>query len=479
MRKYCGILIMIFLLSSCTMRTVVPEEIQSPNAETVETFPLQSELPETLPPETDPPETLPPETDPPETLPPETDPPETLPPETDPPETLPPETDPPETLPPETDPPETLPPETDPPETLPPETDPPETLPPETDPPETLPPETDPPETLLPETDPPETQPPETNPPETLPPEPEQLPYSNIEYDYITTDYFIYALVDDIALAVQEYIGPQGIIVMQPILEGYDVTGILPDAFADDAGVQVCVTDSVTYVSEDAFPENIGAVYYADPTLMPSEVCYGTEPMYWDWESIAFVPWKNRNTHKELFQSEHAKSASDLLHPNRIVATAATTQIFCERSPEEDFTYTIENGEVTVTGYIGTFPYVSVPSYIEDYPVRKTGFNSFADEGIIHLQLPGTLTYIDHFTANTAYIMTVHILDGEDYVWGKYLFSITWNHVRVHKNCTDEMDFDGVKPERYNPGSHTTILNPEGSFERNRYQPSFFTYPEE
>ena len=477
MRKYFGILITIFLLSSCTMRTVVPEEIQSPNAETVETFPLQSESPETLPPETDPPETLPPETKPPETLPPETDPPETLPPETDPPETLPPETKPPETLPPETDPPETLPPETDPPETLPPETDPPETLPPETDPPETLPPETDPPETLPPETDLPETLPPETDPPETLPSE--QIPYSNIEYNFITTDYFIYALADNTSLAVQEYIGPKGIIVMQPVLDGYSVTGILPDAFADDASVQVCVTDSVTYVAETAFPLDIGAVYYADASIKPPY--WSDEPvsMYWDWDTIAHIPWANREDHPWLFETEHAESALDPLHPNRIVVSQATTQIYCERSPEESFTYTIENGEVTVTGYTGLYPFVSVPAEIEGYPVTRTGFNSFQNGRMVHLQLPGTITCIDHFTANTAILNTVHILNGEDYVLGECIFRGVSNHLRVHMNCVGEMEYEDGLPEGCGPGSCSKIIVPEGARETVGFAPAAWTYPEE
>ncbi len=380
---------------------------------------------------------------------------------------------------------ETLPPETELQETLPPETELQETQPPETEPRETQPPETEPLETQPPETEPLETQPLETDPaePDVL----ENLPYTNIEYNYITTDYFTYALVDNTALVVQEYIGPKGIIVMQPVLDGYAVSGILPDAFADDTGVQVCVTDSVTYVAETAFPADISGVYYADTALRAKAIgdmsLFRDTEIFWDWETIACVPWKNSEEDRELFLAH--PSTLDPLHPNRVVAAEATTLIYCERSPEKDFVYTIENGEVTVHSYTGSFPYVSIPSMIEGYPVTKLGYNSFDGCQMIHLEVPGSITYIDHFTACLqTVIVTVHILDGADCVVGENVFIAGVNHLRVHDNIVGEVPYEGDPADTPTNGMqfiNARTLVEEGSAEKNKFlmHGSAFFYPDQ
>lgn len=63
--------------------------------------------------------------------------------------------------------------------------------------------------------------------------------------------------------------------------------------------------------------------------------------------------------------------------------------------PPLNFTYTIENGEVTITGYIGSDSVVDIPETIEGYPVTKIGTYAFVACSATTINLPSTLEIID------------------------------------------------------------------------------------
>ena len=63
-------------------------------------------------------------------------------------------------------------------------------------------------------------------------------------------------------------------------------------------------------------------------------------------------------------------------------------------SPIEDFSYEFKNGEVTITGYIGTDLEIVIPDTIEDRPVTVIGENAFQGYDMTSVIIPNTITLI-------------------------------------------------------------------------------------
>lgn len=67
-------------------------------------------------------------------------------------------------------------------------------------------------------------------------------------------------------------------------------------------------------------------------------------------------------------------------------------------SPSTDFKYTIKNGEVTINKYIGTSSIMSIPSYIDGYPVTTIEGFAFSDNTTITKAIiPNTITNIKYY----------------------------------------------------------------------------------
>ncbi len=256
------------------------------------------------------------------------------------------------------------------------------------------------------------------------------------EHEEITTNYFTYEAYENGNARVTEYVGPDGIIVMQPELDGYAVVGIAADAFDGRTEVQLCVPDSVQYIESGAFPNDMKAVYWESEESAASMYAksHGISSAVWDWEEIGYIKWARIDDGIERPAPVHGR------YHNQDIAYDATTMIYCERSPEEDFEYTVENGEVTVNDYIGDGMYASIPETIEGYPVRTLGWNSFDGALLHHLEIPKTVRTIENYTCRyTANIGTIHVLDGEDCVIGDSVFLCAHNHVRMHNNIKEVM----------------------------------------
>ena len=61
------------------------------------------------------------------------------------------------------------------------------------------------------------------------------------------------------------------------------------------------------------------------------------------------------------------------------------------------YTYVVENGEVTLTGYIGSEEKVSVPDTIDGKRVVRIGKETFRETAVLEVVVPSTVTYIDWF----------------------------------------------------------------------------------
>lgn len=65
----------------------------------------------------------------------------------------------------------------------------------------------------------------------------------------------------------------------------------------------------------------------------------------------------------------------------------------------EDFTYTIINGETTITGFTGKPSYIEIPSEVEGFPVTQIRDNAFYKcSSLKQISLPSTIEKIGHHT---------------------------------------------------------------------------------
>ena len=65
-----------------------------------------------------------------------------------------------------------------------------------------------------------------------------------------------------------------------------------------------------------------------------------------------------------------------------------------KETPAENFRYTIANGEVTITDFIGTERDIYIPEEIEDRPVTKIDNGAFRGYDLTSVLIPGTVTVI-------------------------------------------------------------------------------------
>ena len=99
----------------------------------------------------------------------------------------------------------------------------------------------------------------------------------------------------------------------------------------------------------------------------------------------------------------------DVLEPRRVLAAAALPNVAAESftfaapavaapvSAETDFTTSITSGAVTITGYIGTSPIVSIPSTIGGLPVTAIGQRAFLNKSdVTSVMIPEGVTDIGY-----------------------------------------------------------------------------------
>ena len=94
-------------------------------------------------------------------------------------------------------------------------------------------------------------------------------------------------------------------------------------------------------------------------------------------------------THKiELYASGYAVPEDCSAYVWGQNLTAESPQL----TNENDYTYTIQNGTATVTGYIGSVLYPRIPEYLENAPVTVIGKRAFTDTAVTAVYIPdGTI----------------------------------------------------------------------------------------
>lgn len=82
-------------------------------------------------------------------------------------------------------------------------------------------------------------------------------------------------------------------------------------------------------------------------------------------------------------------------------------------NPASDFAYTAENGEVTITDYIGTREHVLIPSEISGFPVTALADKAFYEKHVTTVVVPDSVTEIgDLCFSGDNYLVSLTLPDG-------------------------------------------------------------------
>jgi hypothetical protein len=91
------------------------------------------------------------------------------------------------------------------------------------------------------------------------------------------------------------------------------------------------------------------------------------------------------------------------------------TAISADTSDEQDaadFQTEIENGEITITGYVGTTTDVRIPSQIDGLPVTKIGVEAFMGKNLTSVTIPDSVTYISNWAFQNNQLTSVTLPDN-------------------------------------------------------------------
>ena len=77
-----------------------------------------------------------------------------------------------------------------------------------------------------------------------------------------------------------------------------------------------------------------------------------------------------------------------------VLLIVLSLSILAQARSDGEYVYTIEDGEATVTRYVGTDSAVTVPSVLDGCPVRAIGGKAFYQTAVTEVALPESVTYI-------------------------------------------------------------------------------------
>jgi hypothetical protein len=126
---------------------------------------------------------------------------------------------------------------------------------------------------------------------------------------------------------------------------------------------------------------------------------------------------------------------------------------------QAQFTYTTNNGTITITGYTGPGGVVSIPGTANGLPVTRIGRTSFYDlTSVSNVTIPNMVTNIEAYAFGYCYKMTSVTIGKSVTNIGDYAFSDCWSLTNVcfqgnAPNCGASVFYDDSATIYYLPGS--------------------------
>lgn len=250
--------------------------------------------------------------------------------------------------------------------------------------------------------------------------EAEQKTFENLRYEIVDGEVTVLGLVDGAQLTE---------LVIPAQIEGYPVTRIGDKAFANCSELtRVVLPDSVIKMGEEVFS---WCVKLQEVTLskqlmsIPRETFRGCEALLTielpesvlSIEGDVFYQAQLREIH---FSSSLIYIADNAFEQQNTGGLSKGSGVMCfvtadkgsyaekrcvelgwiskQRTTEEApvFTYTVENGEVTITGMDkDTWDYLIIPELIDGYPVTRIGAEAFKDRDIRYVNIPASVEIVE------------------------------------------------------------------------------------
>ena len=276
------------------------------------------------------------------------------------------------------------------------------------------------------------------------------------------TDFMV--SVDDNAVTIIGYTGTSAVVRISPTIDGLPVAAIGDWAFEGCGDViEIVVPDSVEYIGVGAFAycENLMSVKLPEGmTVIEPETFVGCMSLrtitipsnveaigmyaFLDCYSLSTIFFNGLPPYFEDFENEENTFPTPITfvapenmdweywwHPSGIML------IIGEVASPDDFEYTIEDGQVTITRFIGEQTSVIIPSAIDGLPVTTIGDAAFAElddltsiyipdgvstigacafdfcENLIDIHIPDSVTTIEYGAFNCCYsLATINIPDS-------------------------------------------------------------------
>ncbi|MDN5300932.1 MAG: hypothetical protein PWQ60_446 [Thermoanaerobacteraceae bacterium] len=159
----------------------------------------------------------------------------------------------------------------------------------------------------------------------------------------------------------------------------------------------IILPSSVTLISEDAFA---GCSSLAEITVLNpnTEICDSPETFPSQAVIIGYDPSTAKDyavKYGRTFRVYESSSGGEEPPSSEEPPSGGNEP---PSQPVVNFTYTIENGEITITGCENPGSEVVIPESINGYPVTKIGFSAFGyQSSITKVTIPASITYIDYY----------------------------------------------------------------------------------
>lgn len=120
-------------------------------------------------------------------------------------------------------------------------------------------------------------------------------------------------------------------------------------------------------------------------------------------------------------------------------------------TPSSEFTYTTNNGVITITGYIGSPTSITIPASIDSYPVTSISAFAFLYDSLTSVTIPNTVTNIQAAAFAACGSLTNIAVDAANSYYGSV------NGVLFNKAQTTLIEFAGGLGSYTIPNSVTSI----------------------